>query len=225
MRTFTDERTLRARSIMRDEKGSVVAHTDDEIVGWVIRRWTRMGGSPRDLDDIAVGSLMAAKLVLRFAFVAGLDFDANPEALASMEKMSDETALEHLPSSSGAARRRWGAALPDLPHLKRTDCGWRWTARAAESAAAGAVGPMARPSEGAERLFGDIMAFLGRSRVILSDGGGQEAQECFAQILAMMAVPKVVFALLGDDAAASAVESLADRLADQRYLESTGPLQ
>ena len=69
------------------------------------------------------------------------------------------------------------------------------------------------------------MGFLGRSRVMMSDGGIEEAQECFAQILAMMAVPKVVLTLLGDEAVAAATESLADRLADKRYLESTGPLQ
>jgi len=205
-----------------NEGQSTAPHTDGEIVEWVIRRWTRMGGGPDTLGDIAVGSLMAAKLVLRFAFVAGLDFESNPDALASMERMSDETALEHLPPSSGAARRRWGAGRPILPHLRKTDSGWRWTACAPGSTPGDAMGEL---SEGAEQLFGDIMTFLGRSRVLMSDGGIEEAQECFAQILAMMAVPKVVFTLLANDEVASATESLADHLADKRYLESTGPLQ
>ena len=205
-----------------NEGQSTTPHTDGEIVEWVIRRWTRMGGGPDTLGDIAVGSLMAAKLVLRFAFVAGLDFESNPDALASMERMSDETALEHLPPSSGAVRRRWGAGHPILPHLKKTESGWRWTARAPGTAAGDATGEL---TEGAERLFGDIMTFLGRSRVLMSDGGIEEAQECFAQILAMMALPKVIFTLLGDDDVASATESLADHLAEKRYLESTGPLQ
>lgn len=204
------------------EGQNAAPHTDAEIVDWVIRRWTRMGPGPEALGDIAVGSLMAAKLVLRFAFVAGLDFESNPEALASMERMSDETALGHMPPFAGAARRRWGAGPPHLPHLRKTEVGWRWTARGESLALGQESGEL---SEGAERLFGDIMSYLGRSRVLMSDGGIEEAQECFAQILAMMAVPKVVFTLLADDDVASATESLADRLADKRYLESTGPLQ
>ena len=204
------------------ERQIAAPHTDAEIVDWVIRRWTRMESGPAALGDIAVGSLMAAKLVLRFAFVAGLDFDANPEALASMEQMSDETALGHMPPFAGAARRRWGAGPPSLARLRKTEAGWRWTAHDLALPPVDAPGEL---SEGAERLFGDIMGFLGRSRVLMADGGIEEAQECFAQILAMMAVPKVVFTLLGDDQVASATESLADRLADKRYLESTGPLQ
>jgi hypothetical protein len=204
------------------EEQGAAPHTDAEIVDWVIRRWTRMDGGPAALGDIAVGSLMAAKLVLRFAFVAGLDFESNPEALASMEKMSDETALGHMPPFAGAARRRWGAGPPLMPRLRKTDAGWRWTSR--DPVPAGSEGP-GELSEGAERLFGDIMGYLGRSRVLMSDGGIEEAQECFAQILAMMALPKVVLTLLGDDEVAAATESLADRLADKRYLESTGPLQ
>ncbi len=119
------------------------------------------------LNDIALATLTAAKLVLRSASAAGLDLDANPEVLASIEAMSDQTALQHLDEM---ASKLLGAAPSDSD-------------------------PEQLPGRAAH-VLGQIMLLLGRSRAAVAGDSRREAHEDLAQILAMMALSKVLFALL-----------------------------
>jgi hypothetical protein len=143
------------------------------------------------LNDIAIATLAAAKLVLRSAASAGLNLDGNPEILASIEEMSDRTARQHLDqvASMLLGQRPEGESLHlkiDPRHLQRITEG---------ASAAHAEGGEPLPGRAAH-VLGEIMLLLSRSRQAVAGDQRLEAYEDLAQVLAMMALAKVLFSLI-----------------------------
>ncbi len=142
------------------------------------------------LSDIALATLAAAKLVLRSAAAAGLDLNGTPEVLESIEEMSDRTAQRHLDQVAASLLGK----RPDseLLHLKADP---RHLPRIAEGASAGAMEGDPLPGRAAH-VLGEIMLLLSRSREAVAGDRRAEAYEDLAQVLAMMALAKVLFSLI-----------------------------
>ena len=163
------------------------------------------------LSDIALATLAAAKMVLRSAAAAGLDLNGNPEVLESIEEMSDETAKQHL--EQVAASLLGDRPEKELLHLKADP---RHLPRIAEgsSASAGEGDPL--PGRAAH-VLGEIMLLLSRSREAVAGDRRAEAYEDLAQVLAMMALAKVLFSLIENEVVtASASGELGDRPGHQK---------
>lgn len=143
------------------------------------------------LNDIAIATLAAAKLVLRSAASAGLDLDGSPEVLASIEEMSDRATRQHL--ERVASMLLGERPESELLHLK-TDP--RHLPRIAEGTPPARV-EGAEPLPGrAAHVLGEIMLLLSRSREAVAGDQRAEAYEDLAQVLAMMALAKVLFSLI-----------------------------
>lgn len=156
------------------------------------------------LNDIALATLTAAKLVLRSAAAAGLDLDSSPEALASIEAMSDQTALQHLDQVAAMLLGN-GRPESDLMRLRTSQLRWLWNAQ--ESSADHVDDPEELPGRAAH-VLGEIMLLLSRSRASIAGDSRREAHEDLAQILAMMALAKVLFSLLEGAASGPTITSL-----------------
>ena len=144
------------------------------------------------LNDIAIATLAAAKLVLRSAAAAGLNLDGNPEILASIEEMSDRTARQHLEQVASML-------LGDRPEIESLHL--KTDPRQLRLIAGGGAAP--EPVEASEPLpgraahvLGEIMLLLSRSRQAVAGDQRLEAYEDLAQVLAMMALAKVLFSLI-----------------------------
>lgn len=142
------------------------------------------------LNDIALATLAAAKLVIRSAAQAGLDLNGTPEVLESIEVMSDRTAQQHL--DQVAATLLGDRPEGEILHLKADP---RHLSRIAEGTAAGTVEGDPLPGRAAH-VLGEIMLLLSRSREAVAGDRRAEAYEDLAQVLAMMALAKVLFSLI-----------------------------
>jgi hypothetical protein len=142
------------------------------------------------LSDIALATLAAAKMVLRSAAQAGLDLNGSPEVLESIEEMSDRTARQHL--DQVAATLLGDRPENELLHLKADP---RHLARIAQEAPTGAGEGDPLPGRAAH-VLGEIMLLLSRSREAVAGDQRAEAYEDLAQVLAMMALAKVLFSLI-----------------------------
>ena len=159
------------------------------------------------LNDIALATLAAAKLVLRSAAQAGLDLNGTPEVLESIEEMSDRTAQQHL--DQVAASLLGDRPEREILHLKADP---RQLARIAEGAASVVEGD---PLPGrAAHVLGEIMLLLSRSREAVAGDRRAEAYEDLAQVLAMMALAKVLFSLIENEVGGTSV--VTDRLAQTK---------
>ena len=145
------------------------------------------------LNDIALATLAAAKLVIRSAAQAGLDLNGSPEVLESIEEMSDRTAQQHL--DQVAATLLGDRPESEILHLKADQ---RHLPRIAEGSAAGIVEGDPLPGRAAH-VLGEIMLLLSRSREAVAGDRRAEAYEDLAQVLAMMALAKVLFSLIENE--------------------------
>jgi hypothetical protein len=145
------------------------------------------------LSDIALATLAAAKMVLRSAAAAGLDLNENPEVLESIEEMSDRTARQQL--DRVAASLLGDRPENELLHLKADP---RQLARLALQSPAGAGEGDPLPGRAAH-VLGEIMLLLSRSRESVAGDRRAEAYEDLAQVLAMMALAKVLFSLIENE--------------------------
>ncbi len=145
------------------------------------------------LNDIALATLAAAKLVIRSAAQAGLDLNGTPEVLESIEDMSDRTAQQHL--DQVAATLLGDRPEGEILHLKADP---RHLSRITEGTAAGTVEGAPLPGRAAH-VLGEIMLLLSRSREAVAGDRRAEAYEDLAQVLAMMALAKVLFSLIENE--------------------------
>jgi len=159
------------------------------------------------LNDIALATLAAAKLVIRSAAQAGLDLNGNPEVLESIEEMSDRTAQQHL--DQVAASLLGDRPEREILHLTADQ---RHLQRIAENASPGAAGDGPLPGRAAH-VLGEIMLLLSRSREAVAGDRRAEAYEDLAQVLAMMALAKVLFSLIENEVGAA---QGTDRPTDQK---------
>lgn len=145
------------------------------------------------LNDIALATLAAAKLVIRSAAQAGLDLNGTPEVLESIEEMSDRTAQQHL--DQVAATLLGDRPEHEILHLKAD---LRHLPRFAEGPSAAAIEGDPLPGRAAH-VLGEIMLLLSRSREAVAGDRRAEAYEDLAQVLAMMALAKVLFSLIENE--------------------------
>jgi hypothetical protein len=164
------------------------------------------------LNDIALATLTAAKLVLKSASAAGLDLNRSPEVLASIEEMSDQTARQHLEQIAATLLGASGGGS-DLLRLKMKQRHWPWIA---EGSASDRDESLAALPGRAAHVLGEIMLFLGRSRAEVEGDSVREADEDLAQVLAMMALAKVLFCLIEGEAGTATVEAGGGTLGDSR---------
>lgn len=157
------------------------------------------------LSDIALATLAAAKMVLRSAAQAGLDLNESPEVLESIEEMADRTARQNL--DQVAATLLGDRPENELLHLKADP---RHLARIVQQAPAGAGEGDPLPGRAAH-VLGEIMLLLSRSREAVAGDRRAEAYEDLAQVLAMMALAKVLFSLIENE-----VVSVSDRAASAK---------
>jgi hypothetical protein len=142
------------------------------------------------LNDIALATLAAAKLVIRSAAQAGLDLNGTPEVLESIEEMSDRTAQQHL--DQVAATLLGDRPEREILHLKADPT---HLPRIAGGSSTAAVDGDPLPGRAAH-VLGEIMLLLSRSREAVAGDRRAEAYEDLAQVLAMMALAKVLFSLI-----------------------------
>jgi hypothetical protein len=163
------------------------------------------------LNDIALATLAAAKLVIRSAAQAGLDLNGTPEVLESIEVMSDRTAQQHL--DQVAATLLGDRPEREILHLKADP---RHLPRITEGSSTGTVEGDPLPGRAAH-VLGEIMLLLSRSREAVAGDRRAEAYEDLAQVLAMMALAKVLFSLIENEVGPLGVTPVAsDRPAETK---------
>ena len=145
------------------------------------------------LNDIALATLAAAKLVIRSAAQAGLDLNGSPEVLESIEEMSDRTAQQHL--DQVAATLLGDRPEREILHLTADP---RHLPRISGGPAVGSAEGDPLPGRAAH-VLGEIMLLLSRSREAVAGDRRAEAYEDLAQVLAMMALAKVLFSLIENE--------------------------
>jgi hypothetical protein len=144
-------------------------------------------------------------MVLRSAAQAGLDLNESPEVLESIEEMADRTARQNL--DQVAATLLGDRPENELLHLRADP---RHLARIVQQAPAGAGVGDPLPGRAAH-VLGEIMLLLSRSREAVAGDRRAEAYEDLAQVLAMMALAKVLFSLIENE-----VVSVSDRAASAK---------
>jgi hypothetical protein len=154
------------------------------------------------LYGVAVGTLTAAKLLLRFASDRD-HLDSDPGALAELDSLSDELADRGAEIARALWPTRQVARTPlpserPLLRLAGRPANLRWCGEWLSDNARSPIAPAAlvAAAEPADRVLYGIMDFCGAARdAVEADGAGDIEAELRSEFLAVIAAAKLAVAL------------------------------
>ena len=206
------------------------AHTDQEVFTEIAKAWrpllrgVRWANAEKRLFEITIGTLLAAKLMLRLANEGKLHFKGDPVVWERLEQISDDLAETHFETiASGlpwpeAAGIRLKAEREYL-HLMRDRTVFRWCKTDIRNDETLPVEP-----ERLEGTYGPsletayrILEPLGNWRAATAADREQAMFEMIAQIVGIMGASKLLLAMWGNGKIAATLERLAEMASEREY--------
>lgn len=221
------------KSTTRARSSTLVRPADAD---YILERITSFWSSARGVRGmavaagVAIGTLQAAKLLLRLSTSGGrLEFEGDPQVLDQLEHHSDQLADRYFEAVvrmiPGAAEVLPSIRLPsERSYLRlvkdRTD--YRWSREWIEDDEPLPIDTAhldgAQPI--ADRIADQVIELLGRRRELVKDRE-QMTFEAIGQFVAMMAAAKLVLAMWGNGKVAASFERLAELVSERDYQHLT----